>query len=199
MRTNFLTVADVVYVRAVRNPEDRMLGPRTRSSGGFYVVALLALKNLDTVNGWVFAPPPSSNSLGSFPHQRRQFSRFSILATQRAHYPVVSLSPLKVNHYHQRHSYLVTHVGTAASPSPSEEESSSSHAPSPLLRLLRPAEPCNVDRMSGTDLAYVGDVVYELFVRSRTVWVSTWQRNLQNKKGYEKLFVDPADKMYRLF
>jgi len=41
-----------------------------------------------------------------------------------------------------------------------------------LLRLLRPAENCNVDRMSGTDLAYVGDVVYELFVRSRTVWVS---------------------------
>ena len=40
-----------------------------------------------------------------------------------------------------------------------------------LLRLLSPVDSCNVDRMSGTDLAYVGDVVYELFVRSRTVWV----------------------------
>jgi len=41
-----------------------------------------------------------------------------------------------------------------------------------LLSLLSPADTCDVDRMSGTDLAYVGDGVYELFVRSRTVWVS---------------------------
>lgn len=36
--------------------------------------------------------------------------------------------------------------------------------------LLYPNPSCDVDRMSGTDLAYMGDVVYELFVRSRLVW-----------------------------
>jgi hypothetical protein len=39
-----------------------------------------------------------------------------------------------------------------------------------VFRNLRPNESCDADRMSGTDLAYMGDVVYELFVRSRTVW-----------------------------
>jgi hypothetical protein len=51
-------------------------------------------------------------------------------------------------------------------------ENAASSPSNRLLRLLSPVDSCNVDRMSGTDLAYVGDVVYELFVRSRTVWVS---------------------------
>ena len=54
----------------------------------------------------------------------------------------------------------------------SAEEEDASSPSNRLLRLLSPVASCNVDRMSGTDLAYVGDVVYELFVRSRTVWVS---------------------------
>jgi hypothetical protein len=40
----------------------------------------------------------------------------------------------------------------------------------PVFGSLRPVVSCDADRMSGTDLAYMGDVVYELFVRSRTVW-----------------------------
>jgi 23S rRNA maturation mini-RNase III len=40
----------------------------------------------------------------------------------------------------------------------------------PIFCNLRPNGSCDADRMSGTDLAYMGDVVYELFVRSRTVW-----------------------------
>jgi hypothetical protein len=40
----------------------------------------------------------------------------------------------------------------------------------PVFCNLRPNGSCDADRMSGTDLAYMGDVVYELFVRSRTVW-----------------------------
>lgn len=39
-----------------------------------------------------------------------------------------------------------------------------------LMDLLTPDPSCNVQRMSGTDLAYIGDVVFELFVRSRCVW-----------------------------
>jgi hypothetical protein len=38
------------------------------------------------------------------------------------------------------------------------------------LSFLRPSVNCNVDQMSATDLAYIGDVVFELYIRSRTVW-----------------------------
>lgn len=50
-----------------------------------------------------------------------------------------------------------------------------------LFNILRPSSSCNVDRMSGTDLAYIGDVVYELYVRSRTVWVS--ENQIPNDTG----------------
>lgn len=50
-----------------------------------------------------------------------------------------------------------------------------------LCPLLRPVESCNVDRMSGTDLAYVGDVVFELFVRCRTVWPPKRTADLQQQ------------------
>jgi hypothetical protein len=51
---------------------------------------------------------------------------------------------------------------------------------STLHALLRPKTSCKVDQMSGTDLAYIGDVVYELFVRSRTVWPSKRTAQLQD-------------------
>jgi hypothetical protein len=50
-----------------------------------------------------------------------------------------------------------------------------------LLEFLTPTKSCNPDQMSGTDLAYVGDVVYELFVRSRHVWPSRRTSDLQNQ------------------
>jgi hypothetical protein len=53
------------------------------------------------------------------------------------------------------------------------------HLFSKLHALLRPKTSCKVDQMSGTDLAYIGDVVYELFVRSRTVWPPKRTAHLQ--------------------
>ena len=50
-----------------------------------------------------------------------------------------------------------------------------------LQNILQPSQDCTVDRMSGTDLAYIGDVVYELFVRSRLVWPSKRTSDLQNQ------------------
>ena len=50
-----------------------------------------------------------------------------------------------------------------------------------LPQLLLPHEKCQVDRLSGTDLAYIGDVVYELFIRSRTVWPPKRTSDLQNQ------------------
>lgn len=49
-----------------------------------------------------------------------------------------------------------------------------------LSELLMPIDTCNVDQMSGTDLAYIGDAVFELFVRSRHVWPSKRTSDLQN-------------------
>jgi ribonuclease-3 family protein len=50
-----------------------------------------------------------------------------------------------------------------------------------LLDLLTPVESCNVDRMSGTDLAYIGDSVFELFIRSKYVWPSKRTSDLQHQ------------------
>lgn len=49
-----------------------------------------------------------------------------------------------------------------------------------LSELLLPIDTCKVNQMSGTDLAYIGDVVFELFVRSRHVWPSKRTSDLQN-------------------
>jgi hypothetical protein len=49
----------------------------------------------------------------------------------------------------------------------------------PLQELLLPPKSCEVGQMSTTDLAYIGDVVYELFIRSRTVWPPKRTSDLQ--------------------
>lgn len=50
-----------------------------------------------------------------------------------------------------------------------------------LLNLLSPPERCDVDRMSSTDLAYIGDVVYEMLVRSKKVWPPKRTSDLQQQ------------------
>jgi hypothetical protein len=49
-----------------------------------------------------------------------------------------------------------------------------------LLEMLSPQSSCTVNQMSGTELAYIGDVVFELFVRSRHVWPQKRTTDLQN-------------------
>ena len=49
-----------------------------------------------------------------------------------------------------------------------------------LIELLSPISSCRVNQMSGTDLAYIGDSVFELFVRSRHVWPPKRTSDLQN-------------------
>ncbi|OEU15018.1 ribonuclease III [Fragilariopsis cylindrus CCMP1102] len=46
--------------------------------------------------------------------------------------------------------------------------------------MLSPKSSCTVNQMSGTELAYIGDVVFELFVRSRHVWPQKRTTDLQN-------------------
>lgn len=58
---------------------------------------------------------------------------------------------------------------------------SSASSDNNLLDLLSPIPECRVDRMSSTDLAYIGDVVYELFIRSRTVWPPKRTADLQQQ------------------
>eukprot|EP00977_Amphora_coffeiformis_P000321 scaffold84_cov163-Amphora_coffeaeformis.AAC.15 len=50
-----------------------------------------------------------------------------------------------------------------------------------LLDLLSPPSKCDVDRMSSTDLAYIGDVVYEMLVRSNKVWPPKRTSDLQQQ------------------
>lgn len=57
--------------------------------------------------------------------------------------------------------------------------SSERHDNLSLRELLLPSMSCDVGQMSTTDLAYIGDVVYELFIRSRTVWPPKRTSDLQ--------------------
>jgi hypothetical protein len=50
-----------------------------------------------------------------------------------------------------------------------------------LEQLLSPRSDCDVTQMGPTGLAYVGDVVFELFVRSRMVWPTRRTSDLQEQ------------------
>ena len=63
-----------------------------------------------------------------------------------------------------------------------KEDVVSSSSSSPLLNIpFLPSSSCKVDQMSGTDLAYIGDVVYELYIRTRTVWPLKRTTDLQQQ------------------
>ena len=49
-----------------------------------------------------------------------------------------------------------------------------------LMQKLLPIQSCNPTQMSPTSLAYIGDSVFELFIRSRYVWPSRRTSDLQN-------------------
>ena len=53
--------------------------------------------------------------------------------------------------------------------------------PSMFFELMSPIDSVKPDQMSAAALAYLGDVVFELFVRSRYVWPSRRMSDLQNK------------------
>lgn len=58
------------------------------------------------------------------------------------------------------------------------------HAPTETTIMdafLQPDPGCDADQMSPSSLAYIGDSVFELFVRSRYVWPSRRTSDLQNK------------------
>jgi hypothetical protein len=53
--------------------------------------------------------------------------------------------------------------------------------PSMFFELMSPVASAKPDQMSASSLAYLGDVVFELFIRSRYVWPSRRMSNLQDK------------------
>jgi hypothetical protein len=53
--------------------------------------------------------------------------------------------------------------------------------PSVILELISPISSAKPDQMSASSLAYLGDVLFELFVRSRYIWPSRRMSDLQNK------------------
>ena len=50
-----------------------------------------------------------------------------------------------------------------------------------FYELMSPINTAKPDQMSASSLAYLGDVVFELFIRSRYVWPSRRMSDLQNK------------------
>ena len=54
-----------------------------------------------------------------------------------------------------------------------------------MLRMFKdhllPDSKCDVTQMGPTSLAYIGDVIFELFVRTRYVWPARRTSDLQNK------------------
>lgn len=63
---------------------------------------------------------------------------------------------------------------------PEDFDDRPSSSPS-LLEIFSPAAGCKVEQMSSTDLAYVGDALYELTVRSWAVWPPKRTSDLQNQ------------------
>jgi len=53
--------------------------------------------------------------------------------------------------------------------------------PSLLYKLMSPDASVKPEQMSTSSLAYLGDVVYELFIRSRYIWPSRRMSDLQDK------------------
>lgn len=53
--------------------------------------------------------------------------------------------------------------------------------PSLFFELMSPVHTAQPDQMSASSLAYLGDVLFELFIRSRYVWPERRMSDLQNK------------------
>lgn len=63
-----------------------------------------------------------------------------------------------------------------------EEEIPAVEIPSLSLdELLQPSSSCDVKQMGPTAMAYIGDVVFELFIRSRCVWPTRRTADLHEK------------------
>ena len=57
-----------------------------------------------------------------------------------------------------------------------EEEESNKH----LFPILFPSNNCTIEQVSPSAMAYIGDVVFELFARSRYVWPAKRTTDLQH-------------------
>ena len=95
---------------------------------------------------------------------------------------------------HQRHASLqkISSVLSAISNSDNEKNindtkddillpQTQQQDPSMFFELMSPIDTVKPEQMSASSLAYLGDVVFELFVRSRYVWPSRRMSDLQNK------------------
>ena len=131
------------------------------------------LENL-AVEAWIMQSPERIDRTAHASSWHSVHLRNKRMATQptiHAHPSRQHLALSRISHQ-KTCCFMENAADSSSSLFTSAEEDVASSPSNRLLRLLSPVASCNVDRMSGTDLAYVGDVVYELFVRSRTVWVS---------------------------
>ena len=142
----------------------------------------MAAKFLLLLYGWLSVVSAWQNDFNSArpciyrsPHRKtissRLLSRLSLHEPQKCHGPPGS-SPDDDD----ASSNLPTLAEVGGGQHTTDTPSSSS-----LLALLRPPLPCRVQQMSSTDLAYIGDAVYELMVRSWAVWPPKRTSDLQTQ------------------
>lgn len=72
-------------------------------------------------------------------------------------------------------------IFSSTNPETDDEDTFDDTSSYPLEQLLHPSSKCDVDQISPTTLAYIGDSVFELFVRSRYIWPSRRTTDLQHK------------------
>lgn len=130
---------------------------------GTFVVSLLIASSYNRTNCFLFQLEPRSNRLEKTYPQLKRSRRIS---------PTMTISNQKIDNCYG--------ANVLSSSSSEANVSSRLESEKTLNELLSPSKLCNLNQMSGTDLAYIGDVVFELFVRSRYVWPSRRTSDLQN-------------------
>uniref|UniRef100_A0A6U3SDX9 RNase III domain-containing protein n=2 Tax=Ditylum brightwellii TaxID=49249 RepID=A0A6U3SDX9_9STRA len=103
------------------------------------------------------------------------------LSSNTSSFLVTSPSAIQANRHHQM--TCMTPSKLHATINPNENESSLSEEEGEdeeFLSLFQPSAKCNADQMNPTSLAYIGDVVFELFIRNYFVWPNRSMARLQH-------------------
>lgn len=130
--------------------------------------------------GAAYIPLPSSYHASHFQAKISQRQYFVGLSTER----YVRSSTILTSIKNDDNDELTIDESSTLSSTPTTIEATGDDKQtvlSPLEKLLHPSENCNVDQVSPTTLAYIGDSVFELFIRSRYVWPTRRTTDLQQK------------------
>jgi hypothetical protein len=107
----------------------------------------------------------------------------STLSWQKLPYQNHRIRPYQHEHTRKHHTSPFLSGAPLYSSSDESQPSSSNYTndPSRFFEFMSPIDSVQPEQMSASTLAYLGDVVFELFIRSRYVWPERRMSDLQNK------------------